>query len=288
MELSLQWLESERKVMDAAHIQAGWFLRYPNGTVYDKKQHVQQSVVQMSQFIVDWRNADAARYFVSAIMNSTFLPGVDATFTDDLPGVPAEHPEVQPATQLSNASLAELQRATQSAEMALASTLAIEGKFCWDCVGGEDGPAGSSYSMNQQAPPNDTAGCTRWFKHYCAPKMQGRGMMMGFAGGGGQQHPNQTVAAFLIARGPYAFIGGRGLRDSRDGDWSPLFGLDVGVPLELCRESTTHPGVFSRRWTNGVVGLNCNHYEASLPFQMLPDAAVLTDHSPTGPGTDKA
>jgi hypothetical protein len=48
--------------------------------------------------------------------------------------------------------------------MALASALAISGKFCWDCVGGEDGPRGSSYSMNQQPPPNNTAGCTRWFR----------------------------------------------------------------------------------------------------------------------------
>jgi hypothetical protein len=199
MELSLQWLESERAVMDDAHVAKGWFLTYPNGTVFDKKQHVQQSTVPMSQWIIDWRNQDAADYFVSAILNSTFLPGVDATFTDDLPGVPAEHPEVQPATRLSNASLAHLQRATQSAEMALASALAIRGKFCWDCVGGEDGPAGSSYSMNQEAPPNTTAGCVAWFNRFCRPEMQGRGMMMGFAPS--QPNPNETVAAFLIARG---------------------------------------------------------------------------------------
>lgn len=31
MELSLQWLESERAVMDDAHVKAGWFLQYPNG-----------------------------------------------------------------------------------------------------------------------------------------------------------------------------------------------------------------------------------------------------------------
>ena len=157
---------------------------------------------------------------------------MDATFTDDLPGVPAEHPEVQPATHLSNASLAALQRATQESEMSLASALAISGKFCWDCIGGEDGhttfiaqyigcpphfpsydsasvtrcfipyqyrnmvrmlfkrselsqilgsrPAGSSYSMNQQPPPNNTAGCITWFRDYCKPEMQGRGMLMGW------------------------------------------------------------------------------------------------------------
>eukprot|EP01052_Picozoa_sp_SAG31_P037143 SAG31_NODE_4750_length_2980_cov_1.358209_1_plen_170_part_00 len=56
MELSLQWLESQRAVMDGEHVAAGWFLRYPNGSVFDKKQHVQQSRVNMSQWIIDWRN----------------------------------------------------------------------------------------------------------------------------------------------------------------------------------------------------------------------------------------
>ena len=173
MELALEWLESERAVMDEAHVKAGWFLTYPNGSVFDRKQQVGGRIgPRMSQYIIDWRNIDAADYFVGAILNSTFRPGVDATFTDDLPGVPAEHPEVQPATRLSDAELASLQRATQTAEMSLASALAISGKFCWDCVGGEDGPAGSSYSMNQLPPPNDTAGCARWFRHYCRPEMQ--------------------------------------------------------------------------------------------------------------------
>lgn len=272
MELSLQWLESERAVMDEEHVKAGWFLRYPNGSVFDKKQHVQQSHVNMSQWIIDWRNQDAADYFVEAILNSTFLPGVDATFTDDLPGVPAEHPEVQPATQLSNSSLAHLQRATQSAEMALASALAVNGKFCWDCVGGEDGPEGSSYSMNQQAPPNNTAGCVQWFRHFCKPEMQGRGMLMGFAPN--QPSPNETVAAFLIARGPYAFIGGRELRDSHEGDWHPLFGLDVGQPLGLCAEMSPRSNAFERSWTRGKASFDCNNYQATLEFEMLPESEL--------------
>ena len=70
MELSLQWLESERAVMDDVHVKAGWFLTYPNGTVFDTKQHVQQSTVNMSEWIIDWRNQDAADYFVGAILNS--------------------------------------------------------------------------------------------------------------------------------------------------------------------------------------------------------------------------
>ena len=31
--------------------------------------------INMSQYVIDWRNAEAADYFVSAIVNATFLPG---------------------------------------------------------------------------------------------------------------------------------------------------------------------------------------------------------------------
>ena len=70
----------------------------------------------LSQWFIDWRNADAAAYFTEVIVNSTSLPGVDATFTDDLPGVPAEHPDVQNITGMSDTELSHLQFATQQAE----------------------------------------------------------------------------------------------------------------------------------------------------------------------------
>jgi hypothetical protein len=50
--------------------------------------------------------------------------------------------------------------------------------------------------------------------------------------------------------------------------FSPLFALDVGEPLDLCREVA--PAVFRRKWSKGVATLDCNTYEASLPFPSLP------------------
>ena len=49
--------------------------------------------------------------------------------------------------------LAKLQFATQTAESYLAASLAYHGKTCFDCIGGEVGPAYSSYQMNQLPPP---------------------------------------------------------------------------------------------------------------------------------------
>eukprot|EP00040_Diaphanoeca_grandis_P039805 m.5018 g.5018 ORF g.5018 m.5018 type:complete len:391 (-) comp3944_c0_seq1:269-1441(-) len=271
MELALEWLQSNRLVMDQDHVDLGWFLKYTNGSVFNHQIHAHAELGPLlNQWFIDWRNPDAAAYFAEAILNATFLPGVDATFTDDLPGVPAEHPEVQPATNMSNDELAKLQFATQMGENYVVTSLAIAGKFCWDCVGGEDGPEGSSYSMNQVPPPNTPAGCARWFRYYCAPEMQGRGMFMDWACTGGNctdpkgDRRNQTLAAFLITRGPYAFIGSRSLRDH---NWHPLFATDVGEPLGLCSE--TAKNVFRRVWSKGVASLDCNTYTADLPFSSL-------------------
>ena len=72
---------------------------------------------------------------------------------------------------------------------------------------------------------------------------------------------NATLAAFLVARSPLAYIGFE--QNSGDGDWSPSFELDVGEPAGLCAE--TAPGVFERR-TKGVAALDCNTWTGALPF----------------------
>ena len=97
MELALEWLESNRAVMDQDHVDRGWFLRFPNGSVYDARRQPPtgapgQPMPWLSQWFIDWRNPDATEYFVGAIVNATLLPGVDGTFTDDSNGVPMEHP----------------------------------------------------------------------------------------------------------------------------------------------------------------------------------------------------
>ena len=49
--------------------------------------------------------------------------------------------------------------------------------------------------------------------------------------------------------------------------FDPLFLLDVGAPLGLCREVA--PRVFQREWSRGVAALDCNTYEATLSFKSL-------------------
>lgn len=82
-----------------------------------------------------------------------------------------------------------------------------------------------------------------------------------------QKNQNQTVAAFLITRPPYAYLGWGWESDDRN--WNDLFWLQVGEPLNdnLCME--TQEGIFSRIYTLGTVSLNCNTWTAILPFASL-------------------
>ena len=125
--------------------------------------------------------------------------------------------QVQPATGLSDADLAQLQFATQAGGQYLATALAAAGRTCWDCIGGTQG------ERNQQPPgcvdsgghgkgpcPGCTGGllncsgardgsCAADMRRYCAPAMQGRGMFMAWDPYSATDH-NQTIAAFLVAR----------------------------------------------------------------------------------------
>ena len=76
---------------------------------------------------------------------------------------------------------------------------------------------------------------------------------------------NATLAAFLITRPPYAYIGYSW--ESDDSKFSPLFYLAVGEPAALCSEGPT--GVFQRAYSLGTPQLDCNTFEAQLPFQMM-------------------
>ena len=85
--------------------------------------------------------------------------------------------------------------------------------------------------------------------------------------GNGDVNTNVSIAEFLLGRGPYAVTGitwsgcgcGCGVPD-----WVPLFDADFGTPIDaVCAE--TSPGVFSRRWSNADISLDCNSPGQATP-----------------------
>lgn len=248
MELALQWLESNRAVMYDP-TKADWFLQYTdglghkNGTIYNDHRS------EGDQYFIDWRNADAAAYFVSAIVAvSTSNPAVDGTHTDDREGLPNEHPTIAALLNMSAADMAALEFATQAGGQYLVTSLAANNKTCTDCLAG-------AYLANAPQ-PHEGSSCAPAMRRLCEPGMQSQSMFFKFDGS------NATLAAFLVARSPLAYIGFQ--QESNDNSWSPLFELDVGIPLGLCSEGPA--GVFTRNWSKGTAEIDCNTWNGTLPF----------------------
>ena len=72
------------------------------------------------------------------------------------------------------------------------------------------------------------------------------------------------VARFLLVRGDFSWlgIGWEGCIDFA----TPLehFDFDFGVPAELCHETTLGSRIFTRRWTNANVTVDCNTNDAAI------------------------
>ena len=143
-----------------------------------------------------------------------------------------------------------VQDATTATHTRLVTELIKAGKYNWQAFGGGDGP-GAGVTQHT---------CIDFMRKWCSPEMQKLPMMMS-AGDAG----NQTVAAFLIARPPIAFLGYGW--ESDDKNWNDVFLLQAGTPMGLCKEESA--GMFSREWSNGKADLDCNKWTSKLPFPSL-------------------
>ena len=77
----------------------------------------------------------------------------------------------------------------------------------------------------------------------------------------------QDVAMFLLARGPYAWLGHNWMGCVDEALVRPKeIDVDYGTPVdERCVETRTGSGVFTRKWTTGTVMMDCNRWIGTLP-----------------------
>mmetsp|Transcript_46647 Transcript_46647/g.77151 ORF Transcript_46647/g.77151 Transcript_46647/m.77151 type:complete len:468 (+) Transcript_46647:131-1534(+) len=74
--------------------------------------------------------------------------------------------------------------------------------------------------------------------------------------------PTQDVATFLLVRGPYAWLGYGWLGCIDKYERPNALDVPVGVPLDTCHEVSD--GVFTRRWSNATVSMDCNAWHGSI------------------------
>jgi hypothetical protein len=81
--------------------------------------------------------------------------------------------------------------------------------------------------------------------------------------------PAPYVAAFLITRGPSAVLQ-LAVQPARTLNYQTTFAslrIEPGVPLEGARE--INPGVFQRKWSNGTITFDCEHFNGTfLPREL--------------------
>lgn len=79
--------------------------------------------------------------------------------------------------------------------------------------------------------------------------------------------PDQDLAAFLLARGPYAYFGygWTGCIDATHPFTRPAsLGLDLGAPQGFCGETAPGSGVWQREYEKYTVSLDCGAWQASF------------------------
>ena len=247
MELGLEMLETDRAVMLNASTEHYFLQTTNNAGTYG--EYVDGPGLE---YYWDAREADASAYFANAVAYVLSSPYVDGTYLDDFQ-FPSEHPYAQAGTGLSQDQVNQVDFCQQILANVMLSELIANGKYIWQALGmpsaNYDGPS----------PQVTQSGCTSFMAARCTTAWQSTVYAQTHDFG----NPTQSVASFLIARGPYAFLGTGW--EGGAAPWDPIYLLQVGEPTGNCAQTSS--GVFSRPWTYGTVTLDCNAWTASIPNQ---------------------
>ena len=215
-------------------------------------------------------SGDVFGWFIDDFWCSNIINGTGSC------GDPVQGPtEVDPHSQadmgLSDEDIADITRGWLAGMTAAQAAIANAGGYTWSRIPGQDNANAEPVMVS----PTDAAACAAKLRPACsatspwvsAPLLAG----VHFSGA---TTPTivADVAAFLIMRGPWAWIGAGywGLSWPTGETWNstntpvsrpPELDADYGAPLGACTE--TAPGVFERQYQHAAVRLDCAHYAAA-------------------------
>lgn len=248
LELSLEWLSSERLVMYDSD-KMDWWLRFKNGSIY------QTDIKAGDQFFWNYTNRDAVDYFIEQVAlgpNGLGSEWVDGIYTDDVDGTFQEHKIAIEDLELTSEEVISIENATNHMYDELISRLVQAGGYNYQAFHSGDG---AEVILQQPG-----ATCTKWMRQWCA-ETEDIPMLIELPM---SNLTNSTIAGFLIARGPHWWIG-----SGWQGCTAPIRPelvdvLDVGVPVSGCREHSE--GYFERVFDKGYVTLDCSDLSSLLHF----------------------
>jgi hypothetical protein len=224
-------------------------------------------------------------FWCSAIINGT------ANCTDPVQGPSEIDSHSQEDMGLSDLDIAELTKGWLSNMRAVQQAIVDARAYTWSLLPGQA-------NANAQPLIVNATNCAALLSDVCAPRTQPRidfarvPLLMGMSPPHGNSNSTalpyltQQLAAFLLMRGPYAWIGW--------GVWGMewnfpkvpmppvLFQGNFGEPQQARCERVAATNLFQRRWSNGVVQLDCDTFQATLPKYTLTPPSLQTDSRSLG------
>ena len=207
-ELALEWMEPHRAVMQDPAF-AGLFLLNqpgnprgaPANTPYN--EDAGGPGAGFRQFFWNYSNPDTVQYVLGVSDQgalATASPYVDGIFHDDSQAIPQEHPSAPANMGLTPLQLLQAQNDTYAYFNLAVAALAARGKFIWQGFNGmqQGDPDGVG-----AAPTQGT--CAAYMATVCAPSWQAVPYTVQWPRAQADKLP--VLAAFLVGRGPYSYIG---------------------------------------------------------------------------------
>ena len=252
--------------------------------------------VPCGEYLFDWRNGSMLTDFIvneillgplgmgSGVISGFFLDDfwcanlVNGTgaCTDPVQGPTEIDAHSQADMGLTDADVADITRGWLAGFTAAQAALERAGGYTWSRIPGQD----NANAQPVMAGP-DAASCTSLLRRACSPASPWRAAPLLFGmhmGADGQTPPFATadVAAFLLARGPWAWMGAGvwGMSWPTGLTWNasntpvsrpPQLDADYGEPVggAPCAETAPGSGIFTRQYTRASVRVDCANYAAA-------------------------
>ena len=248
------------------------------------------TLLPCGEYLFDHRNSSLGNWFVQEFFLGALGLGskyVDGYFLDDVWsghgswGCSLTSPFGGPSECADNctddmglnvSTFTDIQTAWHQNYVVAKAVSVAAGGFSWQLLNGISAPP---------IGPGATAQCTAFFEEACAPNsdIHDSASALFFTNSSTGRAPfwKTDLAAFLLVRGPFAWIGHAwyGCVDRNEpvggpGEYyerPPALDEDYGEPEGLCLQ--TKPGVFSRKYSKANIEYDCNH-GGSATLQKLP------------------
>eukprot|EP01059_Diplonema_ambulator_P022936 TRINITY_DN382_c0_g2_i2.p1 TRINITY_DN382_c0_g2~~TRINITY_DN382_c0_g2_i2.p1 ORF type:complete len:427 (+),score=177.41 TRINITY_DN382_c0_g2_i2:99-1379(+) len=195
---------------------------------------------------------------------------INGSCTDPVQGPTEINPYSQLDMGLSDEDIKEITEAWLQTMTAAQSAIIAAKGYTWSLIPGQENANASPVMLQAKT-------CAAQMREYISTnRWQNLPLIFGLNMG---TQPNllpqlqQDIAAFLLMRGPYAYVGagvwgmswpaGVEFDKQQPQQKRPKeMDTDYGIPLNLATEISS--GVFSRQFTNSVVTLDCNSFNATI------------------------